>query len=423
MCLTFVVAFVLLVLTEQNVLAKINVYSQTTTTPIFVTFDSGIPTLNISENPPSFVNEIEFVWGASTSHVSAWRKANPNTKLSYYMPYSRAPAASLGFDLTFWKTHHPDWILYKCDQKTVAFWDGEHGNTGSVPLDFTNPNVIDWQVRNQSVHAANLGYDMMAFDNYGGGARAGANPGQACGVFDLEGNWQYKFGQNSSTFNEALSRPKIIESSVIWIESIHERMKTLTPGLGIIPNLSVDNSGWVHTENANRVLNSITGALSERGFSGWGSQRVLESELLDEFYWMKMLASSNKTYYSINELAKENFHEEWIEFCLGSFYVGYTNGSSIWIGGIQSYGSWSYQSQYGVAKLGTPTSERYNEETILRRNYTNGIVILNPTQNQTYTFMVDSNYRTLSNQTITKGSTLTLKPQNAKILLCLSKLR
>ena len=35
-------------------------------------------------------------------------------------------------------------------------------------------------------YAANLNYDMMAFDNYGGGARAGANPGQACGVFDSD---------------------------------------------------------------------------------------------------------------------------------------------------------------------------------------------------------------------------------------------
>mgnify|MGYP001189770748 CR=1 FL=1 len=92
-------------------------------TPIFLTFDSGIPSENITTS--TFPKQIEFVWGASTTHVQAWRRANPNTKLSYYMPYSRAPAANLGFTLSHFQKYHPDWILYRCDRKSVAFWDGE----------------------------------------------------------------------------------------------------------------------------------------------------------------------------------------------------------------------------------------------------------------------------------------------------------
>ena len=226
---------------------------------------------------------------------------------------------------------------YRCDRKSVAFWDGQSGDTGSVPIDFTNPDVIEWQIRNQSVHASNLGYDMMAFDNYGGGARAGANPGQACGVFDSDGNWHYRFGQNSTTFNDTQSQPEMIEYSVKWIESAHTLMQNITPTLGIIPNLCIDNAGWLDTDNAKRVMASVTGVLSERGFSGWGSQRVEEAELLDEFRWMKKLSSSNKTYYSINEIKQENFNEEWLEFSLGAFYIGYVPGASIWIGGIQAY--------------------------------------------------------------------------------------
>ena len=304
-------------------------------TPIFVTFDSGIPSENITTS--TFAKQIEFVWGASTTHVQAWRQANPNTKLSYYMPYSRAPAANLGFTLSHFQKYHPDWILYRCDRKSVAFWDNQSGDTGSVPIDFTNPDVIEWQIRNQSVHASNLGYDMMAFDNYGGGARAGANPGQACGVFDSDGNWHYRFGQNSTTFNDTQSQPEMIEYSVKWIESAHTLMQNITPTLGIIPNLCIDNAGWLDTDNAKRVMASVTGVLSERGFSGWGSQRVEEAELLDEFRWMKELSSSNKTYYSINEIKQENFNEEWLEFSLGAFYIGYVPGASIWIGGIQAY--------------------------------------------------------------------------------------
>ena len=164
--------------------------------PLFVTFDSGIPTANISSNVTPFVGQEKFVWGAQADaeRLAEWRTATADVKLSYYMPYSRAPAASLGFDLSFWQREHPDWILcvythrcavhsslshcwavvhgearhhltcvcsilavamrvsvcvswcrYQCDKKTVAFWDGETAPTGSVPLDFTNPEVVAWQ--------------------------------------------------------------------------------------------------------------------------------------------------------------------------------------------------------------------------------------------------------------------------------------
>ena len=58
------------------------------------------------------------------------------------------------------------------------------------------------------------------------------------------------------------------EASVRWIESVHSLMQTVTPGLGIVPNVCVDNAGWVHTPDAQRVAAAVTGALSERGFTG-----------------------------------------------------------------------------------------------------------------------------------------------------------
>ena len=149
--------------------------------PLFLTFDSGISPASVATTP--FAKQEVFVWGASVgsdtaaARRAAFKKANPNISLSLYMPYSRAPSASLGFNLAWFERHHPDWILYQCDRKTVAFWDGETAPTGSVPIDFTNPEVVAWQVANQSVKALQLGYDAMAFDNFGGGARQSARGG------------------------------------------------------------------------------------------------------------------------------------------------------------------------------------------------------------------------------------------------------
>jgi hypothetical protein len=81
--------------------------------PLFVTFDAGIPVSQINAAATPFVGREQFVWGvdAEPERLAAWRAASPSVKLSYYMPYSRAPAASLGFDLAFWQREHPDWIL------------------------------------------------------------------------------------------------------------------------------------------------------------------------------------------------------------------------------------------------------------------------------------------------------------------------
>ena len=35
---------------------------------------------------------------------------------------------------------------------------------------------------------------------------------------------------------------------------------------------------------------------------GWGSGRIKEQELLDEYRWMEQLATAGKSYYSINEV-------------------------------------------------------------------------------------------------------------------------
>ncbi len=62
-------------------------------------------------------------------------------------------------------------------------------------------------------------------------------------------------------------------------------MKMQTPNLGIIPNLCVDLDGWSHTEDAQRVASSISGVLSERGFTGWASGPIGYKELIDEYNW------------------------------------------------------------------------------------------------------------------------------------------
>ena len=101
--------------------------------PLFVTFDGGLNPSKIAAAASTVAPRETFVWGASPGNLRAWQAAAPHASLSYYMPYSRAPAASMGFDLAFFQAHHPDWVLYGCDRTTVAFWDGQTAKSGSPP--------------------------------------------------------------------------------------------------------------------------------------------------------------------------------------------------------------------------------------------------------------------------------------------------
>ena len=105
----------------------------------------------------------------------------------------------------------------------------------------------------------------------------------------------YRFGQSDATYNDTASAPIFKESSLRWIEQVSAFMQKWTPGLGIVPNICVDNAGWVDSDAARRVAAAATGVLSERGFTGWASGRILEQELLDEFKWMEMLSMLGKT--------------------------------------------------------------------------------------------------------------------------------
>ena len=53
----------------------------------FLTFDSRVDPASIE----SHGNAIDYVWGASATTISAWRRSNPKIVLSYYMPFTRDP--------------------------------------------------------------------------------------------------------------------------------------------------------------------------------------------------------------------------------------------------------------------------------------------------------------------------------------------
>src|SRR5580700_10184046 len=78
----------------------------------------------------------DMAWGSNSGEmVHAWQTNNPSLHAGYYLPIGTDALlhqfGKLGQPLTWWQANHPDWILYECDQKTIAYVTG----LSQVPLD------------------------------------------------------------------------------------------------------------------------------------------------------------------------------------------------------------------------------------------------------------------------------------------------
>jgi hypothetical protein len=81
------------------------------------------------------------VWGSRQNTVIPWQTNNPANRPMFYTPFDTDTPGQLGHPLSWWQSHHPDWILYECDKKTIAYVSGLF----EVPLDFSNPAVSTYQ--------------------------------------------------------------------------------------------------------------------------------------------------------------------------------------------------------------------------------------------------------------------------------------
>ena len=126
------------------------------------------------DTPADEIGNVDLVWG------STFPDQPPGVFNLYYFPFDRdGDYYSHGQPLTWFLANHADWIEYTCDKQTPAY---EYGDP-TVPLDITNPAVIDYMMQTYLLPAVQKGYQGIAFDNVDF-----SNNGGRCGVWK-NGNW------------------------------------------------------------------------------------------------------------------------------------------------------------------------------------------------------------------------------------------
>jgi hypothetical protein len=361
---------------------------------LFQTFD-----YNISD-PLAVAKRYDFVWGARSDHVAAWRAGNPNISLSYYISFNRDGGNFSGdqtpHSLAYWKVSHPDWILYKCDQVTPAYAFGDP----DIPFDFSNPAIVQWQVQTYAQPASVSGYDAIAADN----VSLQNYPG-ACGV--------YKNGQWVQLYSGQRNDPHWQANIINWLGRMQKGLHSLKHPLALIANFSL-NGRPADDPVVQQVLNNVDGVLDEEGFTNYGSGYLTGNQWLQKVQFIEEVQKQHKPYYIINEFPSVGRAE--LQWAIASYLMGKEHSAALFISTIQGYGTALRYDEYG-AQIGSPEGPMYQSQHVYWRAYSNGLSIVNPDANDTYTITLNGarKYTDLYGNSV--GPTLTMPPHSGVVLL------
>ncbi len=355
----------------------------------FQTFDSQIQNVSLT------ASHSVFVWGVEQS-VSAYRaSSNPKITLSYYVPWAYDPDAT--HDLSYWKNFHPDWVLYKCDKVTPAYFS----TTLNMPLDISNPDVIAWQVQNAATQASSQGYDAIAADEYSLGGWGG------CGI--------YKNGQWKQLYTSGYDDPQSDKDAVAWASAYRKQIHALPHPLGLIPNFQYDGRP-LNDPTLLGVVANVDGILDECSFTGCGSGNLSGQNWLNMVTFIEYVQQQGKAYMAINQaMTNDNAGLQW---GLASYLMGKEHAAGLYLVSAKQYqqlaGSDLWRSEYS-APIGTPCSAMQATQGAYMRVYQGGLAIVNPSANSINFLLPSGVYTDLYGVAI--GASVTLNPSSGLVLL------
>jgi hypothetical protein len=219
------------------------------------------------------VNPVTVVGVAGTFSQTAWNAAHPGMIVSRYTLPVEDDNSMSGHDLNWWQSNHPDWILYACDPnnnptKQLA-WSTSY--FPDVPLDFSNPQVVQFQINEIIAYLKANGYNTLAVDNtdlinylHGGNPLFGQqliSGYYGCGTYDTSGNFHRVFG---GPLNAA--DPAFISAMINWVRTVESALHNA--GLKLVINHPLYNSP--SNANEQQMLAATDAMVYERGLTDYG---------------------------------------------------------------------------------------------------------------------------------------------------------
>jgi hypothetical protein len=323
----------------------------------------------------------DLVWGSNKPW--AWKQGNTKILTSWYMPFDAD--GTTNHDLNWWKSFHPDWVLYKCDKQTPAWADG----LDNIPLDISNPAVRTWQLATYSPKAEEGKYTAMAFDLVGLN-----NANGACGVW-INGVWHQRFsGQKvDSIWTQAVLN---------WFHYAKPYLHGLSQPLLVGAN-TVPEARPLGDPQEIDLLNHVDFLNDEYAFTGYGYSYVSSVDFVKIVGWMKYAQGIGKPWLVDDKWNTQVLGPQELGWSLGTYMMGKYHSASVFIDHLPGYG-YEYWHPEFKAPVGYPCADMYADTTqqgVYLRKYSGGLAIVNSSPSKDYLVTLPrSQYLSLYGKTV-----------------------
>jgi hypothetical protein len=320
--------------------------------------------------------------------------------VSYYIPFHRDGGTfknpKLYQSFSYWRTNHPDWILYKCDRKTPAYEFGDH----NMPLDFSSPEVVQWQIQTYGLPASQHGYDAIAADNINMENLFGG-----CGSYHNH-HWVQRY---TGKMHDSQWHADVIS----WVARMQTGLHQLHHKLALIPNFSLGARLTMGNPLVQQFLNHVDAVLDERGFTNYGQGYVTGDRWVEAVRFIQLVQGRQKAIYILNQ-TRTGTRQSQMLYALASYLMAKGRLASMYITGSQDYGRTMFNNGYSV-QLGNPMGYMYASQNVYWRNYSGGLVVVNPDDTTARTVQVSGSYVDMYHRRIERR--FTLAPHSGKILI------
>ncbi|HZU75627.1 MAG TPA: putative Ig domain-containing protein [Dehalococcoidia bacterium] len=331
-----------------------------------------------------------------------------------YQDFTSSQYTSGNYAMTLnWMTaNHPDWIIYKCDGTTVAWTYGAvpaDGNSAAfIPFDISNPQARAYYFNSFVKPAIDNGAPLIFEDNV-----TVTNAWGRCGHYDTSGNWvqEWTGAYNDTTYEQAVFS---------WQQYLYSAIKAENPNVIVAfnydPAASSDDPSIY-----NEFFQHMDLLVNESGFDYWGDHRITDSQWQAEAQVIAATQAAgvgtlhqesiNTTYVSGITLDDKNWGiGNYLLFKGAHDYIAF----SPYYNSLPDYGSYVDLPEYAAA-IGSPSNSMYQSQGVYRRDYSGGLVLVNPSSSASYTVNLGATYKDMDGNSI--GPSLTLAPATAEVLL------
>lgn len=353
----------------------------------------GLP-FNFSVNPINEAGKVDIVWASKTSN-----EPSPIYNTFYY-PFERDGDKT--HTLTWWQQNHPDWIEYKCDQVTPAY----EFNDPNIPLNINNPDVLNYMMQTTITGLLQKGFPGVAFDNVNL-----ENLWGRCGHYSPQGIWvqQYTGSQMDPAYTQTVLN---------WAQNIRTMIHDQSPQASIVMNFEYDPS----LDNASKQLFRYMDVdLDERGFTNWGfegNNYITDGTWVTYMTAMQTIMDQGVGLFTLNNEPESftSITSAEVQWALANYLLLKNQHSYVYIGGKDGYGKLNWLPEYQT-QIGAPVSSMEATQQVYTREYTRGMVLVNPSSTNAYSIQIPkTNYIDFYGNSYSNGQ-VTLAPHSGLILI------